>query len=129
MSPTTRPAEPTVEAFLQALGRSKLIDPPRLESLLTNAPTLVRAHARSLADACVAEGHLTHYQADKLIQGFWQGLVLGPYHVLAPLGRGGMGTVYLARDSRLQADPVEESAKETPPTGIEFPSPIVTHPS
>jgi serine/threonine protein kinase len=27
-------------------------------------------------------------------------LVLGPFQVLAPIGKGGMGTVYLARDSR-----------------------------
>jgi serine/threonine protein kinase len=26
---------------------------------------------------------------------------VGPYEVLNPLGQGGMGTVYLARDSRL----------------------------
>src|SRR5205807_1968167 len=25
---------------------------------------------------------------------------LGPFQILAPIGRGGMGTVYLARDSR-----------------------------
>ena len=28
------------------------------------------------------------------------GLVLGPYQILAPVGKGGMGTVFLARDER-----------------------------
>src|SRR5262249_29933104 len=37
---------------------------------------------------------------NKLLQGTAMGLVLGPFHVLSPIGRGGMGTVYLARDSR-----------------------------
>src|SRR5262249_42538721 len=34
------------------------------------------------------------------LKGAALGLILGPYQVLAPIGRGGMGTVYMARDSR-----------------------------
>jgi eukaryotic-like serine/threonine-protein kinase len=32
------------------------------------------------------------------------GLKLGPYEILAPIGAGGMGEVYRARDSRLERD-------------------------
>src|SRR5262249_12625358 len=55
-----------------------------------------------MADHLVKLGKLSRFQASKLIGGAPLGLVLGPYQVLAPIGRGGMGTVYLARDTRSQ---------------------------
>jgi serine/threonine protein kinase len=94
------------DRFLGAVLHSKLLDRARLDPIIAKLSPAVRTSARGLADHLVAAGHLTHYQAAKLLEGRSQGLVLGPYLVLAPLGKGGMGTVYLARDSRLvSADP------------------------
>ena len=91
--------DPPLEGFLNTLRRSRLFDAGDLDRFTGR---LRPASARAFADALIRSGDLTHYQADKLLRGRWQGLVLGPYSVLAPLGRGGMGTVvYLARDRRL----------------------------
>src|SRR5213078_1698969 len=91
--------DPPLETFLGTLRRSRLFEPADLDRLTGR---LRPESARQFADALVHSGDLTHYQADKLLRGRWQGLVLGPYSVLAPLGRGGMGTVvYLARDRRM----------------------------
>ncbi len=58
--------------------------------------------AARLAAELVAEGRITRYQSDVLLQNRVGPVLLGNYVVLAPIGRGGMGQVYKARHQRMQ---------------------------
>src|SRR5207248_2610775 len=96
-SPASGAEPPTVEGFLRAALRSGLLDRDQLRVALQGVPHDQRADPQALADHLVRHGHLSRFQARRLLKGVTFGLVLGPFQVLAPLGRGGMGTVYLAR--------------------------------
>jgi serine/threonine protein kinase len=91
---------PTVERFLRTVLRSGLLDRPQLQEALRDVPRDQRDSSPALADHLVKKGKLTRFQANKLLRGTGRGLLLGSYQVLAPIGRGAMGTVYLARDGR-----------------------------
>jgi serine/threonine protein kinase len=97
---TDPPSKPSVQAFLQTLHQSGLLSREQIRDALAACPAEAQTNAARLAEYCVASGLLTRFQADKLLEGVTVGLVLGPYHVLSPIGRGGMGTVYMARDNR-----------------------------
>ncbi|MCS6851616.1 MAG: serine/threonine protein kinase [Gemmataceae bacterium] len=88
--------------FAQAILRSGLLDRDALRAVVQSAPPDRLATPQLFADYLVAIGKLSRFQANKLLKGAVIGLVLGPYHILAPIGKGGMGSVYLARDSRNQ---------------------------
>jgi serine/threonine protein kinase len=90
----------TVERFLQAVEQSGLLAPAAVRQAVAAAPAKARRSAQQLADHFVRLGRLSHFQARKLLDGSAAGLVLGPYQIVMPIGRGGMGTVYLARDGR-----------------------------
>jgi eukaryotic-like serine/threonine-protein kinase len=91
---------PTVEGFLKTVLRSGLLDRGQLQEALRDVPKEQRDDPQALADHLVRKGKLSRFQAGKLLSGSGKGLLLGHYQVLAPIGRGGMSTVYLARDER-----------------------------
>ncbi len=85
------------EWFVWDLRRSNLLDRGQLDQVVSD---FLGKHPRSeppaLAEYLVAQGILTQFQADRLLQGKTQGFVLGPYTLMDALGTGSMGTVYKA---------------------------------
>jgi serine/threonine protein kinase len=94
------PEVPTIEDFLKTVLKSGLLDRGQLQEALRDVPASQRDNSRALADHLVRRGKLSRFQASKILSGNGKGLLLGHYQVLAPIGRGGMSTVYLARDDR-----------------------------
>src|SRR4051794_33879945 len=101
-----------VGTFLKNVLRSRLLTREQLQNALRTLPRDLREQPEGMADHLVKHGRLTPYQAQKLLLGVAGGLVLGPYEVQAPLGRGGMGTVFLALDTR---DRLHVALKVLPP--------------
>lgn len=85
------------EWFVWDLRRSGLIDRGQLDTIvgefLKRNP---RAEAPALAEYLVDQGTLTAFQAERVLNGKTQGLVLGPYVLLDAIGSGSMGQVYKA---------------------------------
>ena len=110
----------SADRFLNALRQSGLLSAERLDAQVRrSAAEGPPEDARELAARFVRDGLLTSYQADQLLLGQWQSLLIaGKYVVLAPLGVGGMGQVFLTEHvvmrrrsavkvlpARLMADP------------------------
>jgi serine/threonine-protein kinase len=93
-------AEIDRNTFLTYLRQSGLVDSDQIEVLSTRHPELT--HGRPLARKLVEEGILTPFQAERLVIGQIKGFVLGPYRILEPVGKGGMGRVYKAQHRTMQ---------------------------
>src|SRR5260370_922331 len=88
---------------------SALAETLRLEGLLSRAQVVKVAEMltglsddpQELAFALVQRGWLTSYQAEQALEGKSKQLVLGGFHLLSPVGAGGMGQVFKAWQKRL----------------------------
>ncbi len=82
------------EAFLEALRAADILTPNQYAKAESLAPA---GSAASTANALVAAGILTRFQADRLLAGRTDGFVLAQHVVLEQVGRGTMSRVYKAR--------------------------------
>lgn len=97
--PTTAPTAPAPpaladrDAFLAAVGRSGLLAPARLAkaTAVASGPT-----AAAAADAVVAAGFLTRFQAGRLLAGRTDGFVIDTHVIQEEIGRGPGGRVFKA---------------------------------
>ena len=108
--------------FYQAALQSGLIDEAGLEACWAVIPEEKRtadAVDRRLARQAISSNRLTLWQAQQLLAGRSNGFKIDKYVLLDLLGRGGMGRVYLAKDTRLgrriALKVLSQGADEQPP--------------
>jgi serine/threonine protein kinase len=83
-----------VDALLDNIRKSGLIEPNTLEECLAGTPMPDRPE--QVLEIFIKARLLTRFQARLLREGKHKGLILGPYKILYPLAKGGMGIVYVA---------------------------------
>lgn len=90
----------SLDSFLKNIVRSGLLSKVELDATMLAVPREQQSHPTQLAKHLVKIGKLSSFQAQKLLKGAAAGLLMDHYEIMAPIGKGGMGMVYLSRDRR-----------------------------
>ena len=90
------PSSPAVESFWNQLAQSGLLPAAQVKSLAHSLTEVDTASDAAVARKLVELGHLTRYQADRLLEGRSRGFFFDQYKLLDLVGVGGMGWVYRA---------------------------------
>ncbi len=87
----------SVEELIQLIRKSGMVDEAPLNAYLhrRQGGRGLPADPREAADAMVADGVLTDFQAEQFLLGKWRGFTVGKYKLLERVGVGGMGQVFL----------------------------------
>src|SRR5262245_37904332 len=117
-------APATVNEFVELTKKSQVLEDRRLEQYVhkLRAGGTLPADPGKLAGLMVADGMLTNFQAEQLLQGRWRRFSIGKYRVLDRLGSGGMGLVYLCEHKLMRrrvAVKVLPSAKSKDPAALD----------
>src|SRR5262249_11842598 len=88
----------TIDEFLNVVHKSGVLDRHHVDHYLNQLRTDSRMPSipLELARVMLRDGLLTRFQAEQLLRGRWRRLIIsGKYRLLAQLGAGGTGSVFL----------------------------------
>jgi serine/threonine protein kinase len=87
--------------FLDLARKSGLVSDEAIQKFEQNSPETL-GDPTAISAAMIRQGLITTFQSKVLLSGKYRGFILGPYKVLEPIGKGGMGRIFLAEHTSLQ---------------------------
>jgi tRNA A-37 threonylcarbamoyl transferase component Bud32 len=114
-------APASVDELLQLIRKSGMVDEGKLTAHLQrqNKSVGLATVPSEAADAMVADGILTNFQAEQFLLGKWRGFTIGKFKLLERIGVGGMGQVFLCEHMFMKR---RVAIKVLPPAKAEQPA-------
>lgn len=94
----------TSDEFLDLLEKSGLLPERKVAGIAEDLGREGALSGNELAKRLIRQQLITRYQAGRLLDGHYRGFFIDNYRLLEVLGAGGMGRVYLARNTQTGQD-------------------------